>query len=175
MNFPKSTVSQLFDSIRGSERMRGIEVLFSSRALPLGGAAPRIAMVVGQSSYVPAEEPVDNWIDIVTPIQFVLWAPSGPSATIGFDGLREMRTRLLNCLYDFQFANDLLRVVPISDEIDDSPDTAQDGWEMTVSVTVRDTAEKVPLAADAGEATVGAEQFAPAAGTSGPTITISEE
>lgn len=163
MNVPKSAITLLVESIKGSERMRGVTVQFGARAEPEGGAPCRIVLTPTSETHEPPESN-DNVLDAVIAFEGYCWGES-------FDVVRYLRGALILCCRDFQIATDSVRVTFVGAEHSPAPDTAQDGWELTINFTIRDFVDKTPLAANAGSALVDNVQLAPGAGSVGPTVT----
>lgn len=164
MNLPKSPITLLVESVKSSERMRNVDVFWGARDLPDGGKPERIVIVPTTESHEPPEHNGD-WLDALVTVEAHLWGAN-------FDSVRYLRDALIQACFDYQFSTNLLRVRYEGMEWNTAPDTAQQGWAAVLTFSVRDVVEKVPLAANAGSATVDNEQFAPAAGAVGPTLTF---
>lgn len=136
-----SPVMQLVESIKKSERFKGVPVSFGAKSLTLGGAPPRVVLVPTVEEY-EAPEHDGNLLDAPLVLEGHVWGKT-------FDQARELRSRLLLAVFDFQLANDLLRLRADGGQWNTEEDGEQHGTGVIVSFTVRDTIEKVPLAANA--------------------------
>lgn len=153
MNVPKTDLTKLFESVKASERTRGIVVAFGARELPPEGAPPRLVFVPGSGDY-EAPEHHDNLFDVPLTFEVRAWGET-------FDHAVDLRGRLLQAVWDFQLSTNTLRLHAIGEEWDDNADTARQGVEVSISFTARDSVVKVPLSSEAGTATVDHEQFSP--------------
>ena len=164
MNIPKSAVTLLYEAIKSSERMRGVDVLWSAKRLPDGGSPDRIVLTPTSETHVPPENN-DNWLDAVITVEATCWGAT-------FDVVRYLRGAFIQTIFDNQFLTNLLRLTFIGGEFDADPDTERDGWCLVLTFSIRDSVDKVPLSANSGSAVVVAEQYAPDAVSAGPTINI---
>jgi hypothetical protein len=167
MNPPgKDPITKLYEAVRVSERMNGIEVLFGKRAAPNESSAARIVMVpTGGPISQPDHQ--GNRSDAGVSVECECWGAD-------FSQLWEVIRCLLCAVYDYGFVgdnpadatadgvSDCVRPDPVSIEFEEEPDTNRQGWFAIVSINVVASLEFTPLVANASRGTVDTVTVQPA-------------
>lgn len=143
-------ITNFFDAIRTSERLRGVRVLLGAAKRADKGSAGRIVLVpVGGPLLQPEHQ--DNLCDEAVEIHCEVWGKDAAH-------LWRVRSALLNAAEDYRLAQESVdapaNVQRDRVDFDTDSDTTQDGDGATVVFTLRCPVERTPLTADAGEGDV---------------------
>lgn len=148
-----SPIMQLVESLKKSERLRSIAIGFGANEMVAGGAPQSVILVPVSEEYEVSEHD-GNLVDAPLLIELHCWGKT-------FDATRDVRNRVVQAVFDFQLATDLLKVRFDGGKWDTSPDTEQQGTELVITMTVRDVVERVPLKAESFTGDIDEIDFQP--------------
>jgi hypothetical protein len=142
MQAPKSPMRLLFEALKESPRLQGVQLLFGAREISKAGAFPRVVLypLVGEMT---DPEQHDNLCDCDAHLAAKCWGQD-------HDQLFELLSRLALAVWNFRLDSDI-NAQHGAVKWDDSPDASKSGEAAVMQITVRGPVEITGLTGGMGD------------------------